>query len=536
MTQRSRVRSLGLVAVLTASAMAMHCGPGSDNLACSDQGCNFSDDEWTRLQSLANLPETPPDDPSNEFAKNAAAATLGQKFFFDTRFSGSVGGRDNAGRQMPFARGTVGSATSAVSCASCHNGFRAGIDDTSVPGHVSVGTGWFDTNAQATVNTAYNYMWNWSMRTDSLWAVTPPTLENPVAMNGTRMGVYWVLNDRYKAEYNAVFGAKYPFPEIAGASASNPTGAGVTLDANNRQCVLVGGVCPPACRNVANGGGCWPRFPLNGKPGNRAGCQSTDTTEPHGDAWDCMDGPDRVLINRLYANFSKAQAAYQTKLVSRNASFDQWINDGAGGSTAISAAAQRGAKLFVGKASCIDCHSGPMLSDFKPHNIGIPQVGQAGVPSELECPASTLPNPPCDCVNGVKCWPWGFWDGMTRVKSSPWRRDLAFSDTKDNVAGQRPEFYNITFTDDLKGQWRTAPLRNVALTPPYMHNGYFKTLEEVVWHYNTGGLTSGFSGTKSKQIRPLGLTDQEQADLVAFLQTLTGEKISAALATSPVLP
>jgi hypothetical protein len=63
-------------------------------------------------------------------------------------------------------------------------------------------------------------------------------------------------------------------------------------------------------------------------------------------------------------------------------------------------------------------------------------------------------------------------------------------------------------------------LRNVALTGPYMHDGIYGTLEEVVAHYNRGG-DPGAPGVRAVQIRPLGLTDGEQADLVAFLQALT---------------
>jgi cytochrome c peroxidase len=83
----------------------------------------------------------------------------------------------------------------------------------------------------------------------------------------------------------------------------------------------------------------------------------------------------------------------------------------------------------------------------------------------------------------------------------------------------------------LKGAWRTPSLRDVALTAPYMHDGYYRTLEDVVWHYNNGGAASGsgqFDKTPERavQIKPLALTEDEMSDLVEFLKTLTGAPLS----------
>ena len=78
--------------------------------------------------------------------------------------------------------------------------------------------------------------------------------------------------------------------------------------------------------------------------------------------------------------------------------------------------------------------------------------------------------------------------------------------------------------DELVGAFRTPTLLNIAETAPYFHTGEAKTLEEVVWHYNRGGGVPGtFAGTKSARLRPLGLTEGEISDLVAFLTSLTGE-------------
>ena len=85
----------------------------------------------------------------------------------------------------------------------------------------------------------------------------------------------------------------------------------------------------------------------------------------------------------------------------------------------------------------------------------------------------------------------------------------------------RNDLGRFEVTLDPKDRWafKTPSLRNVELTAPYMHDGSFQTLEEVVDYYNAGGYASP---NKSELIRPLNLTEAEKAALVAFLKSLTG--------------
>ena len=81
-------------------------------------------------------------------------------------------------------------------------------------------------------------------------------------------------------------------------------------------------------------------------------------------------------MNRVYANFGKAIAAYERRLVSNAfdpSPFDRFM---AGDEEAMSPAAIRGARLFIGHAGCAECHRGPMFTDYAFHNIGVPQTGQ----------------------------------------------------------------------------------------------------------------------------------------------------------------
>jgi cytochrome c peroxidase len=246
-------------------------------------------------------------------------------------------------------------------------------------------------------------------------------------------------------------------------------------------------------------------------------------------------------------NFAKAIAAYEYTLISRESAFDTFVAQGSA-STAISPAAKRGARLFVGKASCIDCHSGPLFSDGGFHNIAVPQVGDH-VPTVADCPQG---NTRCDCTVGDEkstCLPSGAWAGLLRLANSVepatginfnnTRRDSMWSD--DGSDASRAAYYTPPTDTSLKGAWRTPSLRDTALTPPYMHTGYYRTLEEVVWHYNVGGASSGAgqfdtSPARAVQLKALGLREDEQADLVEFLKTLTGAPQDPTKVVKPPVP
>lgn len=90
---------------------------------------------------------------------------------------------------------------------------------------------------------------------------------------------------------------------------------------------------------------------------------------------------------------------------------------------------------------------------------------------------------------------------------------------------QRSELGRFNATKDFAdiGKFKTPTLRNIALTAPYMHDGSMKTLEEVIEHYDKGGDKNRFIDTK---IFPLHLTQQEKADLLAFMQALTSPQYS----------
>jgi cytochrome c peroxidase len=499
------------------------CGSRLDDALCDDATCTFSADEWRRLQALSPIPSVPPD-PSNRFRGDPQAQSLGSAFFTDPAFSGLATGVDALGRPAVQARAPRGQPTG-VRCVTCHDLSRAGADVSSVPNNVSAGAGWTDVNAPAIVGSAFQHLLFLDGRADSMWALAVAVAESPTTMNGNRLKTAWAIADGYRAAYDAIFApAGYPLPVTANGTGTSAD-VMARLDPASGQCQTVGGTCPSDCRKITSDCGvveCVPRFPLQGKPGAQAGCQAgCGAGEPFDDAFDCMADADQADVTRVLVNWAKALEAYQTQLVPGPAPFDRFVAEGPG-SDAISPAARRGARLFVGKGVCIDCHGGPLLSDGDFHDIGVPQAGPL-VPTVDEC---GLGNAACDCVNGVKCLPWGAWDGLGKLATSKFSRNSPWSDSADDIDPIRTSALRRVRTasadDPLKGAWRTPSLRNVSLTAPYMHDGVYGSLADVVKHYSDGVVTGGV-GVPAVQLKPLLLSADEQTDLVAFLETLTSE-------------
>lgn len=422
-------------------------GPTLDGASCtSDAGDDDSLDPNTMaaLSALSPLPAVPADT-TNKYADSPAAAALGQAWFFDPAFSGALKQASDLG-----AVGDVGK----VSCASCHGGSVL-ADVRSSPANVSLGTDFHTRNPPALVNASF-YKWtNWGGRFSAPWELPPAVVENPITMNGNRLAVAHRIFDHYKAAYEAVFGA-----------------------------------IPADLTDTA-------RFPVAGKP-------KPVTTPPTDDGpWEKMTAEDRTLVNRILVNFGKALEAHNRLLVSREAPFDAFV---AGDVTAISSAAKRGARLFVGKARCVSCHDGPHLSDGDFHNIGVPQTGP-------HVPASDD----------------GRFKDVPPLLSSPINSASAFSD--DVNTGRLAGLTN-PMPESTRSAFRTPSLRGVAESAPYMHAGQLATLEDVIEFYDDGGGTPA-RGSKDPRIVPLGLSDDERADLLAFLKTLTGKPVPAELVRAP---
>ncbi len=521
------------------------------------------------LEKHAGLGDPPPDT-SNKYLGNETVIALGKKLYFDPAFSGKAILADMLLRPMTTpGRAALGQPINA-SCNTCHDVSMGGSDHTGdPPGHtVSFGGGAYDVNGQQSINSAYYDIIYWNGRNDSLWSQIIAVVESHVSVNGSRMRVAWRIVDKYKADYLAAFPGFTLPAEMDGVATQQ-----ARLEADGT-CTLEGGTtCPAVCHVPAVDDpsmpglttDCLPRFPFDGRPGfvefgipatcERGTVALDDLKQPYNDAWDCMRLADQRASTRIYVNFAKAIAAYEYTLISKDSAFDRW----AAASFApgkLNPAAERGARLFVGKAACAECHSGPTFTDSEFHNIGVPQLGTY-VPTTAECPAGGW----CDCVTDdtalpQNCLPVGARDGLRKLRANRFRRDSEWSDdaecrshfsfhTMQNYADGHPDecdgkikYYSLTLDDSFRGQWRTPNLRDVALTAPYMHNGMYVTLREVVEHYNAGGIHGRGGetiGTIDPKIKVLNLSSQEIDDLVAFLETLTGQ-VDPAVTEPPVVP
>jgi cytochrome c peroxidase len=199
-------------------------------------------------------------------------------------------------------------------------------------------------------------------------------------------------------------------------------------------------------------------------------------------------------------NTWKAIAAFERTMIHNNTAFDKFMR---GDKSALSDQQKRGLKLFTGKANCNECHNGPLLTDQKYYNLGVPpaeewlESGLAQITFRYEQYAK----------------------GVTE--------DM-YRSVKDDAG-----LYYRTKQDADKGKFRTPPLRYTAYTAPYMHNGSFFDFAEIIDFYDEGGGTNEFSANKTRLLKPLGLSDEEKEDLAAFLESLSGEEIKI---TTPKLP
>jgi cytochrome c peroxidase len=215
---------------------------------------------------------------------------------------------------------------------------------------------------------------------------------------------------------------------------------------------------------------------------------------------------DQAIVNLVFSNVGKSVAAYERRLLSRHSPFDVFVEGLRSNDevklAALSPSAQRGLKLFVGRGDCRLCHSGPNFSDGEFHDIGVPPRG--GVP----------PDP-------------GRMGGIRRLLADPFNAAGVLSDEPGGPRAERLRF--IADGPQNYGEFKTPTLRNVALSAPYMHQGQFATLAEVVEYYSSlrGSTLDGHHG--ESVLRARDFTADEARDLVEFLRSLTDTEIDKAL-------
>ena len=352
----------------------------------------------------------------------------------------------------------------AVSCATCHDPSKQFQDGL----QVSQGVGTGSRRAMPIIGAGHGPWLFWDGRKDSLWAQALGPLEDAVEHGTNRTRLAHLVTRNYRFDYEAIFGA---LPRLDGL----PDDAG-------------------------------PR-------GN-----ATELA-----AWTALDAHRREEVSRVFSNIGKAIAAYEKSLQHGPTRLDGYVDAVLRGDPAarglLRADEVRGLRLFIGKAQCVSCHNGPLLSDQQFHNTGVPPRDAARPDRGRAAATAAVRSDEFNCLG-------------------------PFSDARPEQCQE----LRFMVTDDpaLEGAFKTPGLRGVADRAPYMHAGQFATLEQVVRHYvaaphaavGHSELThrhAGAAPTKHAERAPIELSDAEIADLVSFLGTLSAERTSAPAAPPPRL-
>lgn len=323
-----------------------------------------------------------------------------------------------------------------VSCSTCHRADYQFTDDLPL----AHGMGTTQRRSMPLSGVAYNTWYFWDGRADSLWAQALQPPEAPKEHGITRTRCAQIIDKFYRDEYTRVFG---PIPQF------------------NEQ-----------------------EYPAISKP-------SPDEPAAYA-AWKAMAPEKRDAVNRVFVNMGKAIGAYVRLIMPGEARFDRYLeavllgNDEKAGGI-LSAKEAAGLRLFIGKAKCVNCHNGPLLTNGDFHNIGLPEV--EGQPPDRGRAA-----------------------GILSVFSNLFNCLSKYSDADPEMDCDELRYMD-TDTAKYEGAFKTPTLRNVAERPPYMHNGRFATLKEVLEFYRKSPLP---------EVGVASLSDEEFEELEAFLPVLSG--------------
>ncbi len=340
------------------------------------------------------------------------------------------------GRRFFFDKRFSGNAK--VSCGTCHREDYAFTDDLPL----AHGMGTTARRTMPLAGTAYLPWLFWDGRKDSLWSQALGPLESTVEHGISRVFVASVIFEQYRQEYENIFGP-LPTVEKLGKLPARPAGDD-----------------PSAYK-------AWLRYSLE----------------------------DRTAVNTVYANLGKAIAAYIRTIQPGVSRFDEYVAAVADGSTGdlgriFSDQEAEGLRVFIRKAKCTNCHSGPLFTNGEFHNLDIPVSDRM----------------PFDA---------GRAEGISLVLSDEFNCLGPYSDAKGKQCKEL--WFMDTDTRKYSGAMKTPTLRNVAERPPYMHAGQFQSISEVLEFYRR---------SKNPDIEHQGLSNGDLDVLEAFLGTLSGPILS----------
>src|SRR5215213_10335336 len=323
-----------------------------------------------------------------------------------------------------------------VTCATCHvpqNDFQDGTP-------LAHGVGTTGRRTMPIAGTAHGAWFFWDGRTDSQWAQALGPLESAVEHGGSRTQYARTISAHYREEYERVFGA---LPSMDGL----PAEAGPVADTAWRA------------------------------------------------AWSRIPAARQGQITQVYANIGKAIAAFERRIGFTPTRFDRYVDAELAGRTPDSTSSLSddeiaGLELFIGKASCVNCHNGARLTDDHFHNTGVPA---SSLVSALDSGRSV---------------------GVRQALAAEFACTSRYSDAKpDDCAELR---FATTEGEELVRAYKTPSLRGVAERAPYMNAGQLGTLAAVIDHYDRAPeAPAGHS-----ELKPLKLSVKEKRQIEAFLRTL----------------
>jgi cytochrome c peroxidase len=460
-------------------------------LACGEPKSTVSDPEstWEQLNDpmvaplvLAMGPRpTPVIDPTNQYSGNPTAIAFGRRLFYDRRLSGD----------------------GHASCATCHDpqrGFSDGLPvadiglaaarDLPDTGILSDDSGTLDKHlpqvgdpppvvsgfprhSPSIWNTGYNRWQFWDGRCDTLWcqAIQPIEADLELGLARTDLAIRVSTDPELAASYLEVFGERPEFLAVA-----------------DRYDLSDGF---PDFHAPA-------RFPTGARP------TPTNPESPANISWERMDALDQAAVNRVLVDIAKAIAAFEETVVSGEAPVDRFVaafatNDRQQAEETLDSAAIRGLALFAGEGQCVNCHLGPLFTNFEFSGVGL------GDRSWLD---------PADS---------GRYAGTDRLLTESFSANGVWSDAPQGEKAQALSLLQLT--TDKVGQFKVPSLREVAQSAPYMHGGHFEDLDAVITHYVELDETPTLGHTE-EVLQPLDWGDQEKSDLRAFLESLSQDQVA----------
>lgn len=399
---------------------------------------------------------------------------LGKRFFFDPRFS------DNQ----------------KIACATCHDPQKSFTDGR----RVAVGMSETAMNAPTLINVRNGRWFFHNGRADSLEMQAMGPMENPKEHGFTRVKVLSVIHDYYSKEYEALFGK---LPLISALVSSTPRTKPVYVSDAVAAYALGTLGSSDYLSNVLRRATSRSIQPVNVLKEDSSGTATAESD------FDRASPEIQDEVNLVFANFSKAVAAFERTIRTDDAPFDRFADRYAATLGKIEESVVpgfgekefRGFKIFVGEGKCALCHQGSDFTDHQFHNIGLPALNN----EEIDLGRAQ-----------------GVLIAQNSIFSCRGKYFSAINSTSEACA--ESEFAE-TENSELIGAFKTPTLRNLRDTAPYMHDGRFPNLRGVLIHYN---LLPGKPavGHTEESLRPLSLNDEQLADLEAFLMSLSSAVIS----------